>query len=530
MSSLNSCVRTRLVVVALCTTVLLATLPTATWAQRDLKPLSEEQIKKISEALPEKPTVKPAEPRKILIFWRCGGFFHGSIRVGNVALKMLGEKTGAYEAVVSDDPSMFSPEKLNRFDAVIFNNTTRVQLNETQRQALLDFVQGGKGIVGIHAATDNFYNWAEGAAMIGGLFAGHPWHEKVGVKIDDPDHPVVAAFGKKGFYITDEIYQFRDPYSRENLRVLMSLDMAKTSAKGRREDADFAVSWVQKVGQGRCFYCSLGHRDEIFWNPALLQYYLDGIQYALGDLKADAAPTATLSPAPKAAPAPAKKADAGPTEVRVYAAPKADGWITLFDGSNMDAWQKPAADKWEVKDGVLARKKGSGNIWTKEKFGDFILDLEFKATKGGKDPATGKKTPSTNSGVFLRSPEGEKNWLHGSIEIQVSSSYGPNRKPGKHDAGSVYDIQAPSVAAEKPVGEWNRMVITFKGNLLKIVMNGKTIIDINLDKWTEAHKNPDGSKNKFRTAYKDMAKVGHLGLQDHGQPVWYRNIKVKRLD
>jgi len=301
MSDVNSWVRTRYIVVASCAAALLAVLPTAALAQRELKPLSEEQIDKISEALPAKPTAKPAGPRKVLIFWRCGGFFHGSIRVGNVALKMLGEKTGAYEAVVSDDPSVFSPEKLNRFDAVIFNNTTRVQLDETQRQALLDFVHGGKGIVGIHAATDNFYDWPEGAAMMGGLFAGHPWHEKVGVKIDDPEHPVVAAFGKKGFFVTDEIYQFRDPYSRQQLRVLMSLDMSKTNPKGRREDGDFAVSWVQEVGKGRVFYCSLGHRDEIFWNPVILQHDLDGIQYALGDLKADATPSSKLAKQPKPA-------------------------------------------------------------------------------------------------------------------------------------------------------------------------------------------------------------------------------------
>jgi len=301
MSNWSFRVWTRHVVVAFCTMVLLAALPTAARAQRELKPLSAEQIQKISEALPAKPTVKPAEPRKVLIFWRCGGFFHGSIRVGNVALKMLGEKTGAYEAVVSDDPNMFNPDSLKQFDALIFNNTTRLQLNETQRQALLDFVQGGKGIVGIHAATDNFYDWPEGAAMMGGLFSGHPWHEKVGIKIDDPEHPVAAAFGKKGFYITDEIYQFREPYSRNELRVLASLDMSKTASKGRRDDNDYAVTWVHAVGKGRVFYCSLGHRDEIFWNPVVLRHYLDGIQFALGDLKADATPSARLPKQPKPA-------------------------------------------------------------------------------------------------------------------------------------------------------------------------------------------------------------------------------------
>jgi type 1 glutamine amidotransferase len=136
---------------------------------------------------------------------------------------------------------------------------------------------------------------------MGGLFAGHPWHEKVGIKIDDPDHPLVSVFAKRGFYVTDEIYQFRDPYSREDLRVLLSLDMSKTSAKGGRKDGDYAVSWIHSVGEGRVFYCSLGHRDEIFWNPRILQHYLDGVQYALGDLKADDTPSAELSEQPKAA-------------------------------------------------------------------------------------------------------------------------------------------------------------------------------------------------------------------------------------
>jgi hypothetical protein len=197
--------------------------------------------------------------------------------------------------------------------------------------------------------------------------------------------------------------------------------------------------------------------------------------------------------------------------------PDADGWIHLFDGKDFSAWQEPAAAKWKVVDGIMTWEKGCGNIWTKEKFGDFVLDLEVKVQK------------DTNSGLFLRSPKGEENWLNGSIEIQVLGSYGPDRKPGKHDMGAMYDCLAPSVAAEKPLGEWNHYVLTFKGNLLKIVLNDKTILEANLDDWKETGKNPDGSKNKFNTAYKDMAKVGHFGLQDHGAPVWYRNVKIKPL-
>jgi len=196
--------------------------------------------------------------------------------------------------------------------------------------------------------------------------------------------------------------------------------------------------------------------------------------------------------------------------------PDAEGWITLFDGTNLDAWQKPAADKWKVEGGVMTWQKGCGSIWTKDTFGDFILDLEVKCEKG------------TNSGLFLRSAQGEKNWLHGSFEIQVAGT-GGDRKPGKHDLGALYDCYAPTAAAEKPVGEWNHFTITFKGNSLKIVLNDKPIVDVNLDDWKDAGMNPDGSKNKFKTAYKDMARVGYLGLQDHGSPVWYRNVKVKPL-
>ena len=506
-----------LAVIVLATAVLATSLDAGQKKSQGME-VKAAEVEKVRAALPEKATAAPKKARKLLIFNLCRDFRHGSIPIGAKAIELMGQKTGAYTSVSTLDPEVFRPRTLRQFDAVVFNNTTGTLFEDEElKKSLLAFVASGRGIVGVHAATDCFYKWAEYGKMMGGYFSGHPWHEDVGVKLDDPSHPLLKVFGGKGFRITDEIYQFKDPYSRQNLRVLLSLDMNATRDKGKRADKDFAVSWIREVGKGRVFYCSLGHRNEIFWNPTILKYYLDGIQYALGDIKADATPSARLSPAPKAAPAPQKKAAATPMHVKVYAAPKADGWITLFDGKDTSAWQKPAADRWTVEDGILTWQKGCRNLWTKEKFGDFILDFEFKTTQG------------TNSGIFLRSAEGEKNWLHGSIEIQISPSYGPNRKPGKHDCGSVYDIQAPAVAAEKPVGEWNRMVIAFKGNLLKIVLNDKPIIDINLDNWPEAHKNPDGSKNKFKTAYKDMAKVGHLGLQDHGRPVWYRNVKVKPL-
>jgi type 1 glutamine amidotransferase len=272
-----------------------------------LRDLKAEELQKIEDAVPAKPTVRPAEPRKILVFWRCEGFFHTSIPVVNEALKIMGQKTGAYEVTVcTDDYSIFTPEKLRQFDAVCLNNTTHLKFNpkETPERcnALMDFVKGGKGIVGIHAATDNFYDWPEGMEMMGGKFTGHPWGGggTWAVKIDEPDHPLMAAFKGKGFKINDEIYRTDPPlYSRDKQLVLMSLDMSDPTTRNvngfKPTDVDTGIAWIKTWGKGRMFYCSLGHNDHIFWNPAILQHYLDGIQFALGDYKVDTMPRPNIS-------------------------------------------------------------------------------------------------------------------------------------------------------------------------------------------------------------------------------------------
>jgi hypothetical protein len=77
--------------------------------------------------------------------------------------------------------------------------------------------------------------------------------------------------------------------------------------------------------------------------------------------------------------------------------------------------------------------------------------------------------------------------------------------------------------------DWNHVVLTVKGNLITIEINGEKVIDMDLDKWTEAHKNPDGSGNKFNKALKDFKREGHIGFQDHGAKVMYRSVKIKRL-
>lgn len=282
------------------------------------KPVPPEDIEKMEKVLPASPRTAPASPRKILIFGKCRGFVHGSIPYGAKSFEILGRKTGAYTAVVAADESAFEPESLAQFDAVLMNNATgelfspgdvsklpeAEQKQATEREArlkksLLDFVRSGKGLIGVHAATDCSYKWPDYGKMIGGYFWGHPWHEDVTLKIDDPGHPLCVAFKGQPFAVKDEIYQFRDPYSRTDLRVLLSLDTERTNMKKgdkiKRTDGDFAVAWIHPYGKGRVFYCSLGHRNEIFWNRPVMEFYLAGIQYALGDLEADATPSVKLS-------------------------------------------------------------------------------------------------------------------------------------------------------------------------------------------------------------------------------------------
>jgi type 1 glutamine amidotransferase len=276
-------------------------------AQKGPKPVPPDRIKKIEAALPAQAPAKPARPRKVLVFTLATGFVHESIPTGARAIEMMGKKTGAYDTVISRDPAMFEPDKLKEFDAIVMVSTTgelfgqkgnsKLPLedqarNERLRTSLLEFVAKGKGLVGIHAASDSSYRWPEYGKMIGGYFNGHPWG-KITMKIDDPTNPVNACFHGKEFTIEDEIYTFRAPYSREQLHILTSIDLTRSGiTKGKnRPDNDYAVSWLHNYGRGRVFYCSLGHRHETFWNPTVLQHYLAGIQFAIGDLPANAAPS-----------------------------------------------------------------------------------------------------------------------------------------------------------------------------------------------------------------------------------------------
>jgi uncharacterized protein len=265
--------------------------------------ISQADLQKIKDALPDRVKVTPAKPRRVMLFCRCEGsqnHWRGILGC-NAAFILAGEKTEAFSCVVEYEMDAFEPENLKNYDAIIFNNTSNLKFyNPNHRAALLEFVRRGKGVMGFHAAADCFYNWEEGAAMMGACAAGHPWM-KCAVKLDDPHHPLLEAFEGKGFYFADEIFKIKEPYSREQLRVLLSLDMSHMSeqeAAVGREDKDNPLAWIHEFGLGRVFYTNIGHIQQDFFQKPMQQFFMDALQYVLGDLKVDDTPSAKLNPQP----------------------------------------------------------------------------------------------------------------------------------------------------------------------------------------------------------------------------------------
>ncbi len=286
----------------------------------------QEQIR---SAAPEQARVAPKQQRTVLIFNTPDHLYPKDphkgycIPYGSFALQALGEKTGAYRPVVSSDLAMFLPENIRRFDAVVLNNTSgpwiapteadleraefrahgadAVAVEQVLRKSLLDCVSGGGGLVGLHFAAGANPQWPEFHELFGGRFSGHPWNEEVGIKVIEPAHPLAAAFDGEDFRLADEIYQFSDPMDRRQpqdlskVRVLLVVDKETTNMDVpwiQHKEGQFAQAWVKLHGKGRVFYTGFGHRTELYWNPAILRFYLDAIQFACGDLEAPAEPRA----------------------------------------------------------------------------------------------------------------------------------------------------------------------------------------------------------------------------------------------
>jgi type 1 glutamine amidotransferase len=228
---------------------------------------------------------------------------HRSIPAANMAIDLFAKSTGAFEAVFSNDLDNFKYDRIKTFDAVFLNNTVgQIFVDPEVRAGLSRFVREGGGLAGYHGTSHASMDWLEFAQILGAVEGAHREPTEIAtVKLDDPASPLLASFGGQSFVHQDEFYRFVEPpLSRDKVHVLMSIDIEKTDLnQGRgcarpcvRPDADYALSWIQTYGKGRVFFTALGHTPAFFASPNLSDFFFRGIQFVLGDLEADATPSA----------------------------------------------------------------------------------------------------------------------------------------------------------------------------------------------------------------------------------------------
>ena len=267
------------------------------------------------EKVPAKPTVA-ADQRHVLVFSLFTGFNHLVIPHVDKVFEVLAKKTGAFDVTISRDIEDLAANNLAKYDVLVLNNNCSVgprrnlfldvlekeskyaDLTDQQRQAkcdaleksMLDFVAGGKGLVVIHGAPVLLNNSEKFTEMVGAAFDYHPPNQEVTLRTVDENHPLVAAFRGKGPFIhRDEPYCFKGAYEKMDFRPLlvMDADLVKDNSNQRLTKMTRYVAWIKPYGQGRVFYCSPSHFPETYANATMLQFLLDGTQYAAGDLKCD---------------------------------------------------------------------------------------------------------------------------------------------------------------------------------------------------------------------------------------------------
>lgn len=234
-------------------------------------------------ALASAPTRAQDRPVRILYFTHSAGYRHEVIPASREILKRIGETAPQFEVAASEDVAAFTAENLSRYGAVMFFTTGELPMDDAQKQALVDFVRNGGGFIGVHSATDTFYQWPEYGKLIGGYFDQHPWRQAVRIDVADQSDPLVAFIGPS-MALSDEIYQIRD-FDVGGSHVLLRLDSTSvdlTRDNVHRHPYGWPLAWTRPYGNGRVFYTALGH-EETVWRDARYQTLLhNAVLWAIG--------------------------------------------------------------------------------------------------------------------------------------------------------------------------------------------------------------------------------------------------------
>ncbi len=225
------------------------------------------------------------DEKRILIYTKNGeGYVHENIAASVAALEKICQQEGILTEV-SEDPSVFTPENLARFDGIVFSNSNNEAFdNEKQRKAFQDFIRSGKGFAAIHSANASERDWPWYWAMVGGKFLRHPPHQEFVVVLTDPAHPSTSHLPAR-WTVKDECY-----YSNQlnpDIHVLLSVDLRtiedeqKSTYPGETFGQLFPLAWCHQFEGGRQWYTALGHDPWFYEDPLFVEHLRGGLRWIL---------------------------------------------------------------------------------------------------------------------------------------------------------------------------------------------------------------------------------------------------------
>lgn len=231
----------------------------------------------------ENASAKEPKKGKLLYMTLTKGYHHESVDLSKQIVKEIGDKSEAFDTTATEDVGAFTAQNLKPYDAVMFNTTGELPMTDEQKKAFADFIRSGHGFIGVHSATDTFYEWGTYCDILGAYFNGHPWHEMVTIEVADPASKLVGFLGKS-FQINDEIYQVSD-FRAETSHILLRLDPQSTNMKKQGVQHRYygwPVAWTRMYGKGRVYYNGLGHDDWVWKDARYQEMLLNGIRWAMG--------------------------------------------------------------------------------------------------------------------------------------------------------------------------------------------------------------------------------------------------------
>jgi type 1 glutamine amidotransferase len=215
-----------------------------------------------------------AQPVRVLMVTATAGFRHDSIATARQVMMSLAASTGEFTVTATEQLSTINASTLDAHDVLFFCLTSgELPLTGDQRTAILDFVAGGRGFLGVHSATDTLYDWPDYGRLVGAYFREHPWTQQGTVIVEDQSHPATAGLGDR-FSLVEEFYTFREN-PRPRVRVLLRLDAGSVDAEG-----DYPLAWAHSFGNGRAYYNALGHFSGTWTDPRFQRQLTGAIRWA----------------------------------------------------------------------------------------------------------------------------------------------------------------------------------------------------------------------------------------------------------